>query len=147
MFGLATAKVRFGGGENDKLKFERITPLSPAAVVALTRAQGARGYRGFLRIPFPNGSQVTEASAGVRVAASRARLVGAGEAAANLPRESGGGWHSLRRKFATGLKHVPLKDLSYLGGWKDHQTILACYQRADTETMQAALKSRTALRA
>ena len=25
------------------------------------------------------------------------------------------GWHSLRRKFATELKHMPLKDLSELG--------------------------------
>jgi hypothetical protein len=69
------------------------------------------------------------------------------ETLAGLPREPGRGWHSLRRKFATELKHVPLKDLSYLGGWKDHQTILACYQRADAETMQQALKSRTELRA
>jgi len=69
------------------------------------------------------------------------------ETAAKLPREQGRGWHSLRRKFATELKHVPLKDLAYLGGWKDHQTILTSYQRPDAETMQEALKTRTALRA
>jgi hypothetical protein len=53
----------------------------------------------------------------------------------------------LRRKFATERKHVPLKDLSYLGGWKDPQTLLACYQRADEETMQQALRTRAELRA
>ena len=52
------------------------------------------------------------------------------------------GWHSLRRKFATELKATPLKDLCYLGGWKDPQTVLKCYQRPDEETMRTALASR-----
>jgi hypothetical protein len=33
------------------------------------------------------------------------------------------GWHSFRRKFATELKHIPLKDLCDLGGWKDSRTV------------------------
>ncbi len=36
------------------------------------------------------------------------------------------GWHSFRRKFATELKDLPLKDLCALGGWKDPRTILTC---------------------
>lgn len=67
------------------------------------------------------------------------------EEAAGLPREPGRGWHSLRRKFATELKHVPTKDLQALGGWKDHQTILACYQRSDPVSMKEALQSRREL--
>ena len=65
-----------------------------------------------------------------------------GEALAGLAHEAGLGWHSLRRKFATDMKHVPLVDLCYLGGWKDPQTVLTCYQRPDERTMRQALASR-----
>ena len=33
----------------------------------------------------------------------------------------------------------PLKDLCALGGWKSPQTVLTCYQRADSASMQQAL--------
>ncbi len=55
------------------------------------------------------------------------------------------GWHSLRRKFATELKDTPLKDLCALGGWKDHNTVLKCYQHADEATMREALAKRRAV--
>jgi hypothetical protein len=32
-----------------------------------------------------------------------------------------------------------------LGGWKSYQTIVKCYQRADEQTMRAALDSRRKL--
>ena len=57
------------------------------------------------------------------------------------------GWHSLRRKFATELKHTPLKDLCYLGGWKEPQTVPKCYQRPDESTMREALEGRKPLKA
>lgn len=66
---------------------------------------------------------------------------------AGLSKEPGRGWHSLRRKFATELKHTPLKDLCALGGWKDPNTILKCYQRPDEGTMRQALASRMRLQA
>jgi hypothetical protein len=68
-----------------------------------------------------------------------------GEALAKISHEAGLGWHSLRRKFATELKHVPLKDLCYLGGWKEPQTVLRCYQQPDPVTMREALASRKRL--
>jgi hypothetical protein len=49
---------------------------------------------------------------------------------------------SLRRKFATEMKATSLKDLCALGGWKDHDTILKCYQQPDAETMRGAGKPR-----
>jgi hypothetical protein len=67
------------------------------------------------------------------------------DVATELVRVKGLGWHSLRRKFATELKHTPLKDLCYLGGWKEPQTVLKCYQRADEGTMREALASRKRL--
>jgi hypothetical protein len=58
----------------------------------------------------------------------------------------GRGWHSIRRKFATELKGASLKDLCELGGWKDHNPILKCYQQPDPETMRVALENRGRLR-
>jgi hypothetical protein len=48
----------------------------------------------------------------------------------------------VRRKFATELKDLPLKDLCYLGGWKDPKTLLTCYQQPDEEGMRRALLAR-----
>lgn len=64
------------------------------------------------------------------------------EKKAGLEPKAGRGWHSLRRKFASDLKGVPLKTLQELGGWKTHQTILMCYQHADEGEMREALESR-----
>jgi integrase len=57
------------------------------------------------------------------------------------------GWHSLRRKFATEMKHAPLRDLAYLGGWKSVATVVNVYQQPDDATMQSALATRRALSA
>ena len=51
------------------------------------------------------------------------------ETLAQLKPVKGRGYHSLRRQFATELKDAPLKDLAYLGGWKDAKTRLTCYQQ------------------
>ena len=53
------------------------------------------------------------------------------------------GWHSLRRRFATDLKQIPLRDLCDLGGWKDPDTVVKCYQTADEEDLRRAISSRT----
>jgi hypothetical protein len=66
-----------------------------------------------------------------------------GEKLAGLPPKRGRGWHSLRRKFASDLKSIPLKTLCQLGGWKSHQTVLICYQHADELEMREALETRT----
>jgi integrase len=55
------------------------------------------------------------------------------------------GWHSLRRKFATELTEIPLKDLCTLGGWKDPTTVLSCYQVPDLERMRRSLEARRPL--
>lgn len=68
------------------------------------------------------------------------------ERLAGLEPGPGRGWHALRRKFATELKGASLKDLSQLGGWKDPQTILKCYQSADEGSMRKALARRGTLR-
>ena len=64
------------------------------------------------------------------------------EVAAGLEPKRGRGWHSLRRKFATDLMDVPLKLLCELEGWKNVQTVLRCYQKADEGQLRKALESR-----
>jgi len=44
------------------------------------------------------------------------------------------------------LKGASLKDLCALGGWKDHNTILKCYQQPDPAAMRLALENRGTLR-
>jgi len=55
------------------------------------------------------------------------------------------GFHCFRRKFASELKDVPLKDLMALGGWKDSKTVIQCYQQADLGRMRDALANRNPL--
>ena len=56
------------------------------------------------------------------------------------------GLRSLRRHFATELKDLPLKDLCYLGGWKNPMTLLTCYQQPDEDVMRRALVARRVYR-
>ena len=65
------------------------------------------------------------------------------EKLAGLERKRGRGWHSVRRKFATDLMYEPLKVLCKLGGWRDADTVLTCYQRPDEDAMRSALDRRT----
>ena len=64
------------------------------------------------------------------------------EKLAGLERKRGRGWHTLRRKFATDLMYEPLKVLCKLGGWRDAETVLTCYQRPDEDAMRSALDRR-----
>jgi hypothetical protein len=61
---------------------------------------------------------------------------------AELEEVSGLAWHSLRRKFATELRDVPLTDLHVLGGLADPTTLLTCYQQPDAVTVRRALEQR-----
>ncbi len=129
-------------GENDKIGFEHVTPLPEPALLALSRYRKTTGAIGDAWIlPSPE-----DPSAPVSRHLTRdwwQRL----EQLAEILHEPGLGWHSLRRKFATELKQTPLKDLCYLGGWKEPQTVLKCYQRPDELTMREALAGRRPIRA
>lgn len=128
--------------ENDKRKFEHVTPLTTVALEALKEARRNRAHIGDGWV-FPSPTDPTKPISRHLLRDWWQR----GEPLAKLPPEPRRGWHSLRRKFATEMKHAPLKDLCALGGWKDHQTILMCYQRPDPVTMKAALANRMRLEA
>ena len=68
------------------------------------------------------------------------------EALAGLDRKRGKGWHSLRRKFASGLIDQPLKVLCELGGWRTAQKVLQCYQKPDEDRLRKALDERRRVR-
>ncbi|HTR21312.1 MAG TPA: hypothetical protein VMH88_10710 [Gemmatimonadales bacterium] len=40
------------------------------------------------------------------------------------------------------MKHVPVRDRSYLGGWKQAQTVLQVYQQPDETTLREAFTQR-----
>ena len=123
--------------ENDKSQNGHETMLSDEAVGVLERARAERPAIGDAWI-FPDPADASQ---------HVDRYVtedwwNFGEGAAGLARVKGRGWHSLRRNFATEMKDMPLKDLAHLGGWKDTQTILKCYQRPDEVTMRNAFARR-----
>jgi integrase len=125
---------------HDKIGFEHQTPMTPELLTALQRRRKSYPFIGDTWIFAAPGNSVEPVSRHLwRDWWQR------GEALAKIAHQPGMGWHSLRRKFATEMKETPLKDLCYLGGWKEPQTILKCYQRADTATMKKALANRTRL--
>jgi integrase len=124
--------------EHDKIGLDHTVPLSTDATEALqaARRRSARIGDGWV-FPSP-----TDPEKPIRADLLRdwwQKL----ERLAVLPRIQRRGWHSLRRKFATELKHdTPLADLCYLGGWKDPNTVLKCYMKPDERTMRSALSKR-----
>ena len=61
------------------------------------------------------------------------------ERLAGLEHEAQGGWHMMRRGFATARKHRALVDVAAAGGWKDTATVLQCYQHSDAKGTLAAI--------
>jgi integrase len=126
--------------ETDKINYEHVTPLSDASVEALRVARRISGSIGDGWV-FPSPADPTKPIGRERIQEWWNRT----ERLAAVTHERGRGFHSLRRKFATELRHLPMKDLQQLGGWKDHNTILKAYQKPDMASMRAGLKERVRL--
>jgi integrase len=122
--------------ENDKIGYEHETWLTSTAVEAFVTARRSQAVISEWIFPAPSDAAKPLSRHLLRDWWQRA------QAQAKLPAEPGRGWHSLRRQFATEMKHAPLRDLCELGGWKSPQTVLTCYQRADSASMQQALAAR-----
>ncbi len=123
--------------EHEKTGYEHVTPLTNEALVALEEARGMGP--GTSNAPvLPSSKDATRCIH--RVSAfqwwRRAQTL------AGLEPKPRRGWHSLRRKFASDLMDLPLKVLCELGGWKDAQTVLRCYQRPDARQLRTALEGR-----
>jgi integrase len=123
--------------ETEKTGYEHYTPLTTEALEALKFAREQNpGIGDAPVLPSPK-------DASQPMSRNFARdLWEKGQKAAKLPPKKGRGWHSLSRKFGIDFMHLPLKVLTQLGGWKDPQTILKCYQHADQDALREALKER-----
>ncbi len=127
---------------SDKIGFEHSTPLTETAVAVLA-AQQRRVQAIGDALVFPSDDNPAEPRPRITFGKWWKRA----EALAQLKPAKGRGYQSLRRQFATELKDAPLKDLAYLGGWKDPKTLLTCYQQPDEGTQRPALESRRRLNA
>lgn len=117
------------------MRREHITPLSPAALVAV---RAARAHApGIADAPiFP-----TE---GLTIHSARARWRRwwlKAERLAGLKHEARFGWHSLRHAFATAMRSEPDDIVLALGGWKSIATLKSCYQHAELDLMRRALRA------
>ena len=123
--------------EHEKTGYEHRTPVTSEAIAALDEARTYYSRAGDAPVlPEPRDPLACM---------SRARAFNwwrAAERRAGMERKRGRGWHSLRRKFASDLMNLPLKVLCELGGWKEAQTVLQCYQQADEVQLRKALESR-----
>ena len=57
------------------------------------------------------------------------------EQLAGLEHRRQGGFHQIRRLWATARKHLPMKDLAAAGGWQQTDSLLTCYQHVDADTL------------
>ncbi|MXW67362.1 MAG: tyrosine-type recombinase/integrase, partial [Gemmatimonadales bacterium] len=128
--------------EHEKTGYEHVTPMTDEAVAVLEEAREAN--------PGSGEKLILPATKDPSASISRGRT-GAwwrkAERLAGLEPKARRGWHSLRRKFASDLMDLPLKVLCELGGWKEAQTVLRCYQQADSVQLRKALDSRPRVRA
>ncbi len=127
--------------EHEKTGHEHVTPLTEEAVAALKEARRMSDRSG-------NALVLTASRDATRCMGRAAAHMWwkQAETLAGLEPKRGRGWHSLRRKFASDLMDLPLKVLCELGGWKDAQTVLRCYQRPDAGQLRTALEGRNRVR-
>ena len=123
--------------EHEKTGYEHRTPATDRAIAAFEEAQERNPARG--NAPVLPSTQDPSICVRRWMLDDRWRKA---ERLAGLEPKRGRGWHSLRRKFASDLMDLPLKVLCQLGGWKDAQTVLRCYQQPDEVQLRKALDSR-----
>ena len=126
---------------HEKTGYEHTTPLTAEALAALEEARRiGQGTGDAPLLPARRDPSVCVSRSLAREWWVRAEVI------AGLEPKRGRSWHSLRRKFATDLMDLPLKVLCELGGWKNAQTVLRCYQKADEGQLRKALESRRRVR-
>lgn len=117
--------------DSDKLGKDWSAPVPPAVRETLERMRRVRPGIGEAYIfPAPEAS-----GKHVRVDTARGWFLKA-EEKAGLAHPEGGGFHELRRAWATRRKDLPTADVAAVGGWADLSTLQEVYQHADPETME-----------
>jgi integrase len=128
------AAIRWGA-EADKEGVEWIVPIPASLVATLTDYIRRRGLVGNAYL-FPARRDASKPVSKetcyywIRQAEKRAKL----------PHQTRGGWHALRRSWATARKHMPLQDVMAAGGWRDPASLQKAYQHADAATVRAVME-------
>jgi integrase len=134
---LETSQIHWRG-ENDKIGYDHTVPMDQDLASSLRTTRLGQCAIGEAYV-FPSPSDPSQPLPRLLARDWWERA----EKLAGITHQKGKGWHSLRRLFASELRHsTPAKDLCALGGWKNYQTVLICYQQADEATMRKALENR-----
>jgi len=122
-------------GATDKQGLERYSPLTPRARAAIDRVLARRPVIGdALLFPSPKNPNVAISTFRLREWLKKA------EELAGLEPQRRTLWHAYRRAYVTRLteENVPDAFIAAAGGWKDANTLRACYQVPDKENILAA---------
>lgn len=122
--------------ETDKKGYESVVPISASVRAALLAAQKESKAIGDTWI-FSNPRKPSQPCSRCLLH----RWLDRAYVKAEITREAREGWHSLRRKWATERKHLPLADVARAGGWKNSITLQLVYQQPDPDTMKAVVEN------
>ena len=115
--------------EFDKREYDAVVPISADARAALD---------GYLRDHPRLGEAPLFPATGDDAKAAHKTLAGywlrRAETLAGLPRMERGGWHALRRLWASERRHLPAQDVMAAGGWRSVTVMQRAYQHADAAT-------------
>lgn len=128
--------------ETDKMEWEHTTPLTPRAIEVLREAQ--RRHPGVGKAPvFPSPKDAsrpcTKQEADDWWNELQVQLEAQGIIRKGIEQL---GWQSIRRKFAHDYRHLPLRELMELGGWRSAETLLRCYMEPTQEDLDRAIADR-----
>jgi integrase len=121
----------YAGAQGDNKKHEHTLPMHPDASRALD------AWKKYCGVIGPSDSWVFPAPQDPREPLQRhvcKKWLRRAETLAKLEHLKHGGFHMFRRGWATARKNMPLKDVAAGGGWSDTQSVIECYQHADSET-------------
>lgn len=127
--------------EEDKLGREWTVPVTPTVRDEIQRVTAERpGVGEAWLFPAPESEghlDVTLASRWWRHCEEKAE---------GVEHQDGGGWHMLRRRWATKRKDMSLKDVAHAGGWKGTQVLQDVYQQEDFDAAQEVVLAARPLR-
>ena len=128
--------------ETDKMGVAQWVPMSPAvraAIMAVFERNPVVGEAPLFPAPRRPGSSWTRHHA--------KDLLERAEAAAEPAPLDGSDFHAYRQAWATARKHLPLKDVAEVGGWRSTETLVRCYTQVDEATMLAVVSETRKVRA
>jgi integrase len=119
----------YAGVRSDRKKHEHTVQMNKQASATLARWQKQTGGVGAAFVFSHPHDRTTPLSY-----YDAKRWLKRAEVKAGLAHEKQGGWHALRRGWATMRKAMPIQDVALVGGWLDTMTVGEVYQQPDAKT-------------